>query len=697
MQKRVSLTWLGATLQSALLPLVLLALVLLFTACGGGAVGGVEPPPPPPVSTALQASRAGDLLGYVQGKLNTQVDQGQAFASYDSFYRGGELVALASASAPATSAKSFASTTLQEGGVDEADLLKTDGQRMYLLSADASDRSRLNTLRVERRQADGSLTPDGSLSLTGTDRMEGLHVTPEGERVAVLGQTEQWYTIAGVAAPTQGVSATFAPGPMPPPQTVVELVASKSGQPLARTHSIRVDGQLLDSRMIGNTLYLVTTWYPRLDIVPLQGSATPAERKAAVARLTTGDLLPKLTITPAGASKPGVSESLMADTDCYLQTQNASTGVQMTTITAFDLASPTVPRASRCFLGGTEAFYMSSQNLYLATSRYHVETQDGLIRYPAQASTDIHKFAIDGMSINYRGTGEVLGHLGWDLDKKAYRMSEHLGDLRVLSYTDQFGWFGEPDAAKTQAKPSPAVLTVLREAAAGQPLQAIAALPNARRPAPIGASGEQVYAVRFLGSRAYVVTFRRTDPLYVIDLSDPTDPKVSGELKTNGYSDYLLPVGDGLLVGVGKDADASGRVQGVKVSLFDVSDASAPKELATRVIGKVGSTSALEYSRHGVNLFTIGGKTRLTLPVMVSEIPDSTNPAWFNPSYQALFKFDIDPAAKTMVERPALVGQVFEPKAPWNVNSWLGYERSVQVDPNVYYLTSQGQLMTSAW
>ncbi|MDP2370209.1 beta-propeller domain-containing protein [Rhodoferax sp.] len=698
MHKRVSLSWLGATLQSALLPLVMVLVVLAIAGCGGGGAGGVAPTPPPVASAgSLQASQSGALLGYVQGKLTAQVDQGQAFSSYNGFYRGGEPVSFATVAASGADIKSVASTTLQERGVDEADLLKTDGQRLYRLSAGATDGSRLDTLRIERRLADGSLRPDGSLTLTGTDRFEGLHVTATGERVALLGQTEQWYTIMGAGLPGPAATSTFAPGPITPPQTVLELVASKTGVPLSRTHTIRIDGQLVDSRMIGNMLYLVTTWYPRLDAVPLPGAATSAERKAAVARLTTRDLLPSVTITTAGASTPSVSELLMADTDCYLQTQNASSAVLMTTVTAFDLSSPTAQRASRCFLGGTEALYMSSQNLYLATSRHAVQSKGGIVIYPGQVSTDIHKFGIDGMRINYRGTGEVTGHLGWDGEKKPYRMSEHQGNLRVLSYIDQFGWFGEPGAAKMDGKPSPALLTVLREDSAASTLQTIATLPNSRRPAPIGLSGEQVYAVRFLADRGYVVTFRRTDPLYVLDLSDPTDPKVSGELKTNGYSDYLLPAGDGLLVGVGKDASASGRVQGVKVSLFDVADPTAPKELASRVIGKAGSASALEYSRHGVNLLTAGGKTRLALPVLVSETPDPSSPEWFYPSYQALFKFDIDPIARTMTERPALVGQVFSPELRWSAGAWLGYERSVQVDANVYYLTSQGQLMTSAW
>lgn len=685
-------------LAASVLPGALLATVLAFTACGGGSSGGADTTPPPASPVALQASPPGALLGYVQGKLLAQVDKGLDFSGYNGFYRGGELVTFTATTSGDAPAKPFSSTTLQESGVEEADLMKTNGSRVFSLTVDSPGSWRLNTLRVDRRLADGSLQADGSLALAGTDSIEGLQVTSQGERVVLLGQSEQWYTIAGLTTQVRTLDATFAPTPMTPPKTVIDLVDAKSGQALSKTHSVRIDGQMVDSRMIGDTLYVVTSWYPRLDVVPTSSGATPAERKDAIGRLGNRDLLPTVTVDRLGASKSSLTEPLMADTDCYLQTQNASLGVQLTTITAFNLASPNLERSSRCFLGGTEAFYMSTKSIYLATTRYEVLNKDGIVAYPSQASTDIHKFAINGMTISYRGSGEVAGHLGWDRNKTSYRLSEYLGDLRVLTYTNQFGWFGELDAANATGKPSPAILTVLREDGAGSKLQTIGTLPNSQRPAPIGQSDEQVYAARFLGDRAYVVTFRRTDPLYILDLSNPSDPKTVGELKTNGYSDYLLPVADGLLLGVGKDANAEGRVQGVKVSLFDVANASAPTELASRVLGKAGSNSALDSSRHGVNLMTIGGVTRIALPVMVAETPDPhSNGNWYRPTYQGLARFEVHSASKTLVDRPVLIGQTFPADGNSYPDGWLGHERSVQIDANVYYLSGQGKLSSHAW
>ena len=108
--------------------------------------------------------------------------------------------------------------------------------------------------------------------------------------------------------------------------------------------------------------------------------------------------------------------------------------------------------------------------------------------------------------------------------------------------------------------------------------------------------GERIYAVRFIEDRGYVVTFRQVDPLYVIDLSDPRRPTVEGELKIHGYSAYLHPVSDDLLLGVGQDADHNGRVTGLQASLFDVADPQAPERTDQFTMGD--ASSELEWDHH---------------------------------------------------------------------------------------------------
>jgi uncharacterized secreted protein with C-terminal beta-propeller domain len=123
--------------------------------------------------------------------------------------------------------------------------------------------------------------------------------------------------------------------------------------------------------------------------------------------------------------------------------------------------------------------------------------------------------------------------------------------------------------------------------------------------------GERIFAVRFIGPSAYVVTFRRVDPLYVVDLRDPSHPKASGELKINGYSAYLHPAGDGMLIGVGQDATGEGQATGTQVSLFDVRDPANPRRLSAYKVGQ-GSSEA-EFDPHAFLYWPASGLT--VLPV----------------------------------------------------------------------------------
>jgi uncharacterized secreted protein with C-terminal beta-propeller domain len=111
----------------------------------------------------------------------------------------------------------------------------------------------------------------------------------------------------------------------------------------------------------------------------------------------------------------------------------------------------------------------------------------------------------------------------------------------------------------------------------------------------LGKANETIKAVRFMGHRAYIVTFRQTDPLYTIDISDPTRPQKVGELHINGYSDYLHPIGEDKLLGFGRNADDQGRVRGLKLELFDVSDFAHPTSLDT-ILFADNTSSDLEYN-----------------------------------------------------------------------------------------------------
>ena len=669
----------GATLS-------LLALVAFLAAsCGGsspdtGSAATKE--------AALAASRPGELLTYVKSLLLARDAQRQASpgASLDGPPVPGTSLALS----PAGAAVSYSNTTVQETGVDEEDLLKSDGTSVYALdTASLTLGGRMQQqLRVYRRDAAGAIDPAQVLPLpvdtTGYPQPRGLLLAAPAQRAVALSQS--FLPIADPLPCARDVACPLAGAliyPIFALQSNVQLQfldLDATGNARLGKHVV-IDGQLVASRLIGNVMYLVTTYSPRLPYERLAADATVQQKSTVLDQTTTADFLPTWTADTSPA------EALVADTDCYVHPTNGSLALQVTTITAIDLGSPTLARASRCFVGGTEAIYMAPTNLYLATTRFPFTIlSTGLLRYAPQFATDIHKFSVAGMTIDYRASGEVAGNLGWDEQRKPYRMGEYNGDLRVLSFTGQTGWAVPEDATSASAPPpSPATLSVLRESASGASLDTVATLPNKKHPEPLGQAGEQIHAVRFTGARGYLVTFRAVDPLYVLDLTDPTDPHVTGSLNVTGFSDYLFPLTDALLLGVGRDVDATNRIGGVKLGLFDVSDAAQPKALDTRTVGAAGSQSALDASSHGINWLQAGAVARIGLPMLVTAAPFDPTPL------HGLQRIEVDTLAQTLALKAVLPA----PNNP-TVYPSLWDDRSLQIGSKVVYLTG-GQVVVADW
>ncbi len=671
--------------QRGAAPWLLTLVALLSTACGGGSS---PEPTTPATEVALAASRSGELLEHVKSLLRARDAQRQLAPGVALDGVGAPSAALAVSATGA--AVAYSNTTIQEAGVDEEDLLKTDGASVYALDTTARNASGdvAHRLLVHRRRAGGAIEPVQVLPLPADASAyavpRGLLLAPAARRLVALSESLVPVALPLPCLPEMPCPAAgaliYAPFAMQSSLQLQFIDLDAAGDATLGPRAA-IDGRLVGSRLIGNVLVLVTTHAPRLPFELLPSNATAQQRDAELARMSTADVLPAWRAAGA-AARP-----LVADTDCYVQPKNRSLAIEVTTITAIDLASPTLERAGRCFVGGTEALYMAPKNLYLATTRFPYEIlATGRVHFAPQFATDLHKFSVDGLAIDYRASGEVKGHLGWDAQRKPYRLSEHNGDLRVLSFTGELGWVLPEDATSGSAPPpSPATLTVLRESAADKTLATIGTLPNSKHPEPLGKPGEQVHAVRFAGARGYLVTFRRVDPLYVLDLADPADPRVAGSLEVPGFSDYLFPLTDGLLFGVGREVDASGRIGGIKLGLFDVSDATQPKALDARTLGAAGSQSALDYSSHGINWLQSGAVARIGLPVTLTATPYAANPA------HGLQRIEVDTQARSLAVKallPAPVGPTTYPD--------LWGDRSLQLDSKIVYLT-QGQVVVGDW
>jgi uncharacterized secreted protein with C-terminal beta-propeller domain len=271
----------------------------------------------------------------------------------------------------------------------------------------------------------------------------------------------------------------------------------------------------------------------------------------------------------------------------------------MLSVLTFDLAKSTLDDGSPVSLvADGDTVYANGPSLYVATDQQWRAVPMPMVRtaprpiMPADQRTEIYKFDIAGTGKpKYVAGGKIPG---WLVNQ--YSMSEWQGRLRVATTTGQV-W-------NTDARTESTVYVL------------DGSLKQIGQVGGLG-KGERIYSVRFIGPTGYVVTFRQTDPLYVVDLREPTAPKVTGELKINGYSAYLHPAGDGRLIGVGQDADETGRRHGAQVSLFDVSDPAKPTRLANYTVPD-GYTEA-EFDPHAFLYWPASG-----LLVVPMSRPDSS-------------------------------------------------------------------------
>jgi hypothetical protein len=656
-----------------------LALALGLAACGGGG-GDSAQVQPPGRAGALAAAAPGELASWAQGRLRALDGQGRLVGG-GGLGVGTLMPTFGPAAAGTSSAPPTSRTLVQEEGVDEADLLRANGRHLHALTRNIDGRVELlaQTLGSDNRLGEAqrlTLAADGA----GLDP-EGLIARGDGKALVTVAKRWEPVPAGEVCAECFTLAAIW----MTSSVQLQYVDTTDPARPVAGTR-LTIDGSLVDVRRVGDTLVVVAVHRPTLPVQALPFNATPTQRNLAIASVTADQLLPKLRRN-GGAPQP-----LLRDTDCWLQGDNGSLAVQLTTVTLVNLANPELPQTSRCFAGGTEAVYLTTGNLWLATTRWTPLTERASLTTPVPPPlrTDVHQFALDLTGtgdIAYRGSAVIEGHLGWDATRKSYRFSEHEGLLRVITFTGDMGWASLADAASTPA--SPARLTVLRASSAGasadgRTLSTVAVLPNERRPAAIGKPGEQVYAVRFVGNRGYAVTFRRIDPLYVLDLADPADPRIAGEVELPGFSQMLLPLENGLLLGVGRNADDSGRMLGVQLTLFDVADAAAPRVVRNLALGNAGSASAVDFSRHGLTMRMNGRTAQLAMPVILTT-------GAYSGFQRGLQTFEVDTAARTLVMR-GLLGVVDATSSP----GWLGDERAVLMGDQAVHLRA-GVLSAYDW
>lgn len=450
---------------------------------------------------------------------------------------------------------------------------------------------------------------------------------------------------------------------------------------------INIEGGLAQSRRIGDTLYLVTrnhvnvglpSTFGRLlndtidnTITALRTAALEEsmQRNAAIDGITMDDLISKISIN-------GVESDLYDAKDCYINNEKMDTLLKpassqvVTTITALNINNPN-QRESLCLPENTSGVYLSESAIYLnhVHSQTVIENQQSINR----SSTRIHKFALKGLTIDYRGSADVAGAL-WSSGQRDFRINEYNNQLRVV--TTQ--WLSNNEDRFDH------YLHILEEDPDSLSLRVISTLPNESQPEEIGKANENLYGVRFQGDRAFVVTFLQVDPFYVLDLSNASAPFIAGELEIPGFSDFLHPINNDLLLGLGREG------RHVKLELFNISDITQPLSQQSLIVEPqaTSSWSTAQYNRHAFTFLNHAASDTFRFA-----IPVNSNALLATDSYNSLYEFEIGNTDLPLNSGISEVGRI---RAINPSSGFYGEERSVLHDDAVFFIRS-GEVWSSFW
>ena len=453
-------------------------------------------------------------------------------------------------------------TNTQVNGVDEADFVETDGHYVYV--------ARNNALTI----LDGSaITSQTALS----GDVVGQYLN--GDTLTVITQTGGgWY----------GPMVKMAPGYFwnwNPQTTVTVYDLTDRTAPAVTTQTV-FDGAYRDSRAVDGNVYLVLDKnlnLPAPEYTDVPVDKADLRRDSAIIAYRTyetwdhyvarvGGQIDTLSLPHAySVAEDGTMVDLGVIAGGDVVRPSGADQQSMVTVVAVDTgdSSPDGFASSvATFVNGNNStVYMTPGALYLATA------QDTYTVTGSSTDTRIDRFTITGTEVGWQASGLVTGTL-----INQFAMDEQDGYLRVATHnwSSQF-------AGGTWATVNDSGVYVLDTT--GDSLDVVGSVTGL-------APGEQLYSVRFAGDKAYLVTFLRTDPLFVVDLGDPTAPAVEGELVIPGFSNYLQSLGDGLLLGIGQEREAGTWNTRLKISLFDVSNGSSPTEIDRQILGQDAQWSA---------------------------------------------------------------------------------------------------------
>ncbi|MBN2067339.1 MAG: beta-propeller domain-containing protein [Candidatus Diapherotrites archaeon] len=533
----------------------------------------------------------------------------------------------------------YSATNIQVEGVDEADIVKTDGKYIYNFSSG-------NLIITDAYPIENAAI----ISKTELEGVSPMEMFVSGNRLLLFGNKARYYGEQGIAREDMSYPY-YGYG-----NVAVQLYDISNKEEPELIKELEFEGSYLTSRLIGEHAYFVVNSWPHY------GECDKNE----------GCIIPMMKIE-------GIEQRVAEATEIgYLYPMPAESFV---TIASLNLETEEMEKET--IAGSAQNVYASQDNIYLAATAWLppetpiLKDVERIVVGDAE-KTVVNKFSLEQGKIGYVGQGSVPGHV-----LNQFSMDEHEGNFRIATT------LGQVSRMLSQSSNN---LYVLDEE-----MNTIGRLEGL-------APGEKIYSARFMGERAYMVTFKKIDPLFVIDVSEPENPKVLGKLKIPGYSDYLHPIDEDHIIGVGKDTissnyDTFSWYQGIKMAIFDVSDVENPIEMHKIVIGDRGTESpALQ--DHKAFLFD-REKELLVIPITLSEIPDEEkkpleenqiSPSYGTPVFQGAFVYKVN--LEDGFEEQGRITHISE-EEELKRGYYYGYEHSVQRSlyiGNVLYTLSEKML-----
>ena len=501
-----------------------------------------------------------------------------------------------------TGLSDYSTTNIQVEGVDEADIVKNDGKHVYaraqnkLFIIDAFPAEKMNKV--------------AEIDFNSQSPLE-LFISKNSDRLIVFtsGYGSDYY-YEGIVEPSGSIAMPYNPYLTDTRVASAKVydITNKANPVLIKTIDFE-RGYYLSSRLIGEKVYFVVINYPDLYNTPIFINVESNKTTSALG--DKNSIIPLIRID-------GKEEQIAEVTEIGIIPHTVPKS--FITIASIDLQNLELNKET--FVGSAENLYSSKDNLYLAGQSWEYFDYNGFapleaglivksIYFPEFKNIDktiISKFHLNDGKIDYVGQGVVPGSI-----LNQFNMDEFNNNFRIATTVSESWYEGRRGVWDEERNVPKNNLYVF-----DSDMNLVGVLENL-------APGETIYSVRFIGERAYMVTFKKVDPLFVIDLADPSNPKVLGKLKIPGYSDYLHPMDSTHIIGIGKETIESSYgnfawYQGLKMAIFDVTDVANPKEMHKIVIGDRGTDSEALHD-HKAFLYN-GGKKLLVMPISLAEIPD---------------------------------------------------------------------------